>query len=83
MKIYLNAITETLLIMLIVGVMAAVVMWLFLTTFHAPKNIIFDGEIFAVIATAIGAVFFFRKTLQMEKHLAAEEANATDESEAA
>jgi len=83
MKIYLNAITETLLIMLIVGVIAAVVMWLFLSTFHAPKNIIFDGEVFAVVATAIGAVFFFRKTLQMEKHLAAEEENPTEDSDPA
>ena len=62
----------------VLGVIAAVVMWLFLTTFHAPKNIIFDGEVFAVVATAIGAVFFFRKTLQMEKHLAAEEVNSTE-----
>ena len=73
MKTYLNAIVETLLIMLIAGVAAVGMMWLFMSEIHASRTVLIDSEIIAVIATAIASVFFFKMVLRTEKRLSAEE----------
>lgn len=72
MKLYFDALIGTLLVMLIVGIAAVGLMWLFLSTFHAPQNIIFDGEVLAGIATTIAAVYFFKMTLNTERELSEE-----------
>lgn len=78
MNIYLNALIETLLIMLIVGVCAVGVAWLALTSFNAPHYIVVDGEIFAAAATTIGAFFFFKMSVKTEKELAEDNENLAE-----
>ena len=70
MKIYLNALIETMLIMLIIGVVAVALIWLLMQSLHAPHAGEFGGEAVAVIATCIAAGFFFRMSVQTEKEIA-------------
>lgn len=69
MKLYFDALIGTLLVMLIAGVAAVGLMWLLMTTLHAPHGIEVGAEVLAAIGTAIGAIFFYKMTLKTEKSL--------------
>lgn len=81
MKIYLNALIETLLIMLIIGVVAVALMWLLMQSLHAPHAVEFGGEALAVIATCIAAGFFFRLSVETEREIAENSHSLKDHSE--
>lgn len=69
MKLYFDALIGTLLVMLIVGIAAVGLMWMLMTTLHAPHSLEIGAEVLAGLATAIGAVFFYKMTLETEKSL--------------
>lgn len=69
LRVYLGALISTALLMSVATVFFEGLVWVTLTSFHAPKAVITGGEVIALVGLLIGAVFVFKMTFKTEREL--------------